>query len=55
MTRLRFIHIGDLHGHLVPRPHLRSDGTGSPEGGLARMATPLPGPTRANPEIQPLW
>lgn len=39
MTRLRFIHIGDLHGHLVPRPHLRSDGTGSDEGGLARMAT----------------
>lgn len=39
MTRIRFIHIGDLHGHLVPRPHVRSDGTGAKEGGLARMAT----------------
>ena len=38
MSRLRFIHIGDLHGHLVPRP-LRSDSSGGLEGGLARMAT----------------
>src|SRR5690554_6127402 len=33
------IHIGDIHGHLIPRPNLRSDGTGSTEGGLARMYT----------------
>lgn len=39
MTRIRFIHIGDLHGHLMPRPHVRSDGTGRTEGGLARIAT----------------
>ena len=38
-ARIRFIHVGDLHGHLVPRPHVRADGTGSTEGGLARMAT----------------
>ena len=39
MTDLTLIHIGDLHGHLVPRPNMRGDGTGGPEGGLARMAT----------------
>jgi len=39
MTDLTFIHIGDLHGHLVPRPSLRGDGPGGHEGGLARMAT----------------
>lgn len=38
MTDLTFIHIGDLHGHLVPRPNLRGDGTGGAEGGFARMA-----------------
>lgn len=38
-ARIRFIHVGDLHGHLVPRPHVRADGTGSTEGGQARMAT----------------
>lgn len=38
-ARIRFIHVGDLHGHLVPRPHVRADGTGSTEGGLARIAT----------------
>lgn len=31
------IHMGDLHGHTVPRPNLRSDGDGRMEGGLARM------------------
>ena len=34
---ITLIHIGDIHGHLTPRPNLRSDGTGRPEGGLARM------------------
>ncbi|MBI3775843.1 MAG: 5'-nucleotidase C-terminal domain-containing protein [Gammaproteobacteria bacterium] len=33
------IHIGDIHGHLVPRANVRSDSTGSMEGGLARMYT----------------
>lgn len=31
------IHMGDLHGHLLPRPNLRSDGSGREEGGVARM------------------
>ena len=33
------IHIGDIHGHLVPRANVRSDTTGRMEGGLARMYT----------------
>lgn len=33
------IHIGDIHGHLVPRANVRSDSTGRMEGGLARMYT----------------
>lgn len=40
--QLTLIHIGDIHGHLVPRPNLRSDGRGhKPEGGLARMYTQI--------------
>ena len=33
------IHSGDIHGHLVPRPNVRSDGDGRMEGGVARMYT----------------
>ncbi|MDO9219581.1 MAG: 5'-nucleotidase C-terminal domain-containing protein [Thiobacillus sp.] len=34
------IQTGDIHGHLVPRPNLRSDAVGhSMEGGVARMYT----------------
>lgn len=33
------IHIGDIHGHLMPRPDLRRDATGKSAGGLARMHT----------------
>lgn len=37
------IHAGDIHGHLLPRPNLRSDALGyrgvSMEGGVARMYT----------------
>jgi 2',3'-cyclic-nucleotide 2'-phosphodiesterase (5'-nucleotidase family) len=34
------IHSGDFHGHLIPRPNLRSDAQGnSVEGGLARVYT----------------
>lgn len=36
-TTITLIHISDIHGRLVPRPNLRSDGTGREEGGLARM------------------
>ena len=35
------IHIGDIHGHLTPRPNVRSDGTERMEGGLARMKTKI--------------
>jgi 2',3'-cyclic-nucleotide 2'-phosphodiesterase (5'-nucleotidase family) len=31
-----FIHMGDLHGHLIPHPNVRSDGKGQNEGGVAR-------------------
>lgn len=34
---ITLLQIGDVHGHLIPRPNLRSDGTGGEEGGLARM------------------
>ena len=36
---ITLIHIGDIHGHLLPRPNLRSDGGSRAEGGLARMQT----------------
>jgi 2',3'-cyclic-nucleotide 2'-phosphodiesterase (5'-nucleotidase family) len=36
---VRLIHIGDIHGHLVPRANVRSDSTGRLEGGVARMYT----------------
>jgi 2',3'-cyclic-nucleotide 2'-phosphodiesterase (5'-nucleotidase family) len=36
------IHTGDIHGHLLPRPNLRSDAIGhSMEGGVARMYTAI--------------
>lgn len=38
-VKVTLIHTGDFHGHLIPRPNLRSDGTGQMEGGLARMYT----------------
>ena len=45
---LTLIHIGDLHGHTIPRPNLRSDGDGRMEGGLARMATVIKELRRSN-------
>ncbi|HRD74360.1 MAG TPA: bifunctional metallophosphatase/5'-nucleotidase [Hyphomicrobiaceae bacterium] len=33
------IHIGDIHGHLVPRPNLRRDASAKTAGGVARMHT----------------
>jgi len=41
VTEITLIHMGDIHGHLMPRPHLRSDGTGRLEGGLARVHTTI--------------
>ena len=37
--QVTLIHIGDIHGHLMPRANVRSDSTGTFEGGLARMYT----------------
>ncbi len=38
---ITLIHTGDFHGHLIPRPNVRSDSNGSMEGGLARVAKML--------------
>lgn len=38
---ITIIHMGDLHGHTIPRLNLRSDGDGRMEGGLARMYTQI--------------
>lgn len=35
--QVTLVQIGDLHGHLIPRPRLRDDGAGTDEGGLARL------------------
>lgn len=37
--QLTLIHMGDVHGHLIPRPNLRRDMFNNAEGGLARMYT----------------
>jgi sulfur-oxidizing protein SoxB len=37
-AEITLIHMGDIHGHLVPRPSLHGKGT---EGGLARMFTAI--------------
>lgn len=42
VQQLTLIHIGDFHGHMIPRPNLRSDARGNrPEGGLARIYTKI--------------
>ncbi|MEP6691806.1 MAG: bifunctional metallophosphatase/5'-nucleotidase [Gemmatimonadaceae bacterium] len=38
--RVVLVHIGDLHGHLVPRPELRA-AAGRSVGGIARIATAI--------------
>lgn len=45
-----FIHMGDLHGHLIPHPNVRSDGNGQSEGGLARIYTLIENIRRAKPQ-----
>lgn len=40
-TTINFAHIGDIHGHLIPRAHVRDDGNGMKQGGLARVYTLL--------------
>ncbi|MGF6275936.1 sulfur-oxidizing protein SoxB [Massilia sp. UYP11] len=43
------IHMGDLHGHLVPHPSVRSDSLGKTEGGVARIYTLVEQIRRAQP------
>lgn len=47
--QVTLIHMGDIHGHLVPRPHLRSDGDGAMQGGVARMYTRIEEIRRSQP------
>ena len=44
-----FIHMGDLHGHLVPHASVRSDAEGKTEGGVARIYTLVERIRRAQP------
>lgn len=49
---ITLIQIGDLHGHMVPSPNLRSDAIhyeGEKEGGLARLYTVIQKIRRENP------
>lgn len=41
VKEITLIHMGDVHGHLYPRPNVRSDGIGRMEGGLARLKTKI--------------
>ena len=43
------IHMGDLHGHLVPHASVRSDAAGRTEGGVARIYTLVERIRRAHP------
>src|SRR6266550_1442138 len=38
-AEITLIHMGDVHGHLMPRPAVRGETTAQTEGGLARMYT----------------
>jgi S-sulfosulfanyl-L-cysteine sulfohydrolase len=40
-AEITLIHMGDLHGHMVPRPSLHAKTPGATEGGLARMMTTI--------------
>lgn len=45
------IHTGDFHGHLIPRPNVRSDTAGhGPEGGLARIYSKIKEIRREHPQ-----
>src|SRR5947207_2194726 len=40
-AEITLIHMGDVHGHLMPRPSVRGETAGKTEGGLARMYTKI--------------
>lgn len=48
-NEVTLIHMGDIHGHLVEHPNLRSDGKGVMMGGLARMYTRISQIRKAHP------
>lgn len=49
-TVVSLIHLGDIHGHMVPRPNTRSDGVANTTvGGLASMYTRVSEIRAANP------
>lgn len=41
VKEITLIQMGDIHGHLLPRPNVRSDSVGRMEGGLAQMKTQI--------------
>jgi sulfur-oxidizing protein SoxB len=47
--QVTLIHMGDLHGHLVPHASVRSDAAGKMEGGVARIYTLVEQIRRAHP------
>ncbi|WP_034303607.1 bifunctional UDP-sugar hydrolase/5'-nucleotidase [Herbaspirillum sp. RV1423] len=48
-AEVTLIHMGDVHGHLVEHPNVRSDGNGASMGGLARMYTVIKGIRQRHP------
>lgn len=51
MKQLTLLQMGDIHGHLLPRPNLRSDGAGGEEGGLARLYARIRQIRRTRPNV----
>lgn len=49
--KITIVHIGDIHGHMVPRPNVRSDGDGGDQGGLASMYTRIQELRKANKNV----
>ena len=48
---LTLLQMGDIHGHMIPRAHLRSDGTGAQLGGLAYMYSKIQEIRTANEHV----
>src|SRR5438067_6389764 len=48
-AEITLIHMGDVHGHLMPRPSIREETPARTEGGLARMYTKISAIRAARP------